>query len=57
MSVAASIAEICALRFVLLIYGHARLFEDIAQIEALREVGPFLKSYHIFVRIVITIYR
>ncbi len=34
------------LRFVLLIYVHARLFEPIAEIVTLREVGPFLKSYH-----------
>ncbi len=36
------------LRFVLLIYGHAWLFEPIAEIVVLREVGPFLKSYHIY---------
>ncbi len=32
------------LRFVLLVYVHARLFEPIAEIVVLREVGPFLKS-------------
>ncbi len=38
------------LQFVLLIYVYALLFESIAQIEALREVGAFLKFYHILVR-------
>ncbi len=39
--------HIWKLRFVLLIYVHAKLFEPIAKIVALCEVGPFLKSYHI----------
>ncbi len=29
-------------------YVHARLFEPIAEIVVLCEVGPFLKSYHIY---------
>ncbi len=48
VSLAASIAEIMCiwkLRFVLLIYVHARLFEPIAEIVhvLLYEVDPFLK--------------
>ncbi len=45
MSLAASIAKICTF----LIYGHARLLEPIAAIVVLREVGPFLKSQHIYI--------
>ncbi len=38
------------MRFVLSIIRDEQLFEPIPEIDNLREVGPFLKSYHILLR-------